>query len=110
MSFMKKVFLLFILSGLFFIHACKKKDEVDPITITANDFTGSINENPVNGAVIGTISASVSQGALSYSLVSQNPAGAVSVSSNGELVVSNAAIFDFETNPQITGVAELANG
>ncbi|HAS40508.1 MAG TPA: hypothetical protein DCS93_08515 [Microscillaceae bacterium] len=25
-------------------------------------------------------------------------------------MVSNAAIFDFETNPQITGVAELANG
>ena len=106
---MKRKFFVFMLLGIFFTQSCKK-EEVIPITITANDFIGSIDENPANGAVIGNVQASTSQGTLSFVIVSQNLAGAVNIGSSGELTVANTAIFDFETNRQITGVITLANG
>jgi len=69
--------------------------------LSAQDLTVSIDENPTNGNVVGTVQAT-GDGTLTYSITTQTPAGALSINSTtGELVVTDATIFDFETNPTI---------
>ncbi|MCA3068204.1 MAG: IPT/TIG domain-containing protein [Cytophagales bacterium] len=82
-----------------------------PITVSASAFTATIAENLSPGAVIGTVSASTNRGSLSYSLVSQSPAGAMAInSSTGQLTVALAGVYDFELTPTVTGVVSVANG
>jgi len=91
----------------------------DTLTLTINlnnvnelsiqDFTTAINENPTNGDVIGTVQA-VGDGTLTYSITSQTPTGALSINvSTGELTVTDATIFDFETTPTITANISVDN-
>ena len=98
--------LLFMLLG---IWACDKNG--DPITVTTADLTTSIDENPSNGDVIGTVTGSTSEGSVTFSISQQTPAGAMAInSSTGELTVANATVFDFEVNPSITANVTVANG
>lgn len=77
--------------------------------LTTQNFSVSIDENPTSGQSLGTVQAS-GDGALSYSIASQTPAGALTInSSTGELTVANAALFDFETNPTITATISVDN-
>lgn len=81
-----------------------------PVTINLNDvmewsiqdLTASIDENPTDGQVVGTIPVSGS-GTFSFSITSQSPAGALSIdASTGELSVVDPNLFDYEANPVIT--------
>lgn len=79
---------------------CHSDDEQE--TLSLQNFTATINENPANGQIIGNVQAT-GKGTLTYSITVQTPTGALSINANtGELTVANAALFDFETNPIIT--------
>ena len=85
-----------------------------PITVSATTFTKTMQENPIGiegPFSLGNISATTNRGTLTYSLSSQTPEGAMTINtSTGQLLVANAAAFDFEVNPSITGVVTVANG
>ncbi len=84
---------------------------LQPVTVSASPLSITINENPINGGLLGTVSASTNRGNLSYSLVSQSVTGAMAINSTtGILTVANVAAFDFEVNPILTAVVSVANG
>jgi hypothetical protein len=100
-----------ILMVAIIISSCSNDDPEPDVTISAEDFATTIDENPSSGLVLGTISASSSQGSLSYSLSTQSPAGAMAIdSSTGELTVADVSLFDFEINPTITATVAVTNG
>ena len=86
------------------ITSCSKDDPIT--TITATDYTTEVEENLASGTSLGSISAlSSTNSDLSYSIESQAPANAVAINSTtGELTVNDVTTFDFETNPELTGV------
>ena len=88
------------------------KDTIEAlIMVTATDFTVTIDENPINGQSLGTLVATSSSGVASFSLTTESPAGAFSVNPvSGELTVADASLFDFETNPVLTGTFTATNG
>ncbi len=108
-----KITSIFFLITLFLINSkCDDQDDqIIPITITASNFTTTISENPNNTQSLGVLSAIVNQGTLTYSLNTQSPNGAFNLnSSTGELSVADSSLFDFETNPILTAVANISAG
>ncbi len=100
-----------ILFSLLILFSCSEKGE-DEITININveDFSTIMMENPVPMQDIGTIAATTNLGTLSFTIVSQNPVGAFNVDENsGKLRVADETLYDFETNPTITGVVRVFN-
>ncbi|WP_417786496.1 hypothetical protein [Tenacibaculum sp.] len=94
-----------------------KAQNTATVTITVNntnelsvqDYTTTIDENPINGQSLGTVQAS-GDATLSFSIASQIPAGALSLdASTGELTVADAALFDYETNPTVTANIIVSN-
>ncbi len=80
-------------------------------TISLLDFTTTIDENPANGQVLGTVEASTNDGILTFSLSSESPVGAFSINaSTGEISVLDSVLFDFETNPTLTAEVTATNG
>lgn len=108
---MKNVFLVLI---TILLVACSKDSEGDSsaeVTITISDFSITMDENPINGQVIGTINASTNQGGLTFSITEESPSGAFSInSSTGELKVADASLFDYEVNPTISATVRAVNG
>ncbi len=79
-------------------------------TITSSDFAVTVNENPDQGQVLGTIDATVDAGTLSYSLRLAQPENALFVNATtGEVVVQDPTKFDFDTNPIVSGTVEVTN-
>ncbi|MEY8848559.1 LamG-like jellyroll fold domain-containing protein [Psychroserpens sp. XS_ASV72] len=104
-----KIFLLTFISLLFTCES--SNDDSVEITVSVSDFETSINENPSANESIGFINATTNQGNLVYSIIEQNPSNSISMnSSTGEITVANPNLFDFETNPQITGTVKVING
>ncbi len=106
-----------IVAAIFFtfISCSKDSDEPSPqeteTTVTTANFSITMDENPVNGQVIGTVLGSTSQGSVTFSITEQDPAGALSINATtGELEVADAMLFDFESNPTITGTVKVSNG
>lgn len=98
---------LFFLSLLLFQLGCDDDSpEPDPIPELSLENSGFvINENPEQGAVIGELSFEVENAdasEVSISITSQTPEDAVTLNANNELVVNDATVFDFETNPSIS--------
>lgn len=89
----------------------------DGSSVVANDFSASIDENPVSGATIGTLNASV-EGAIpgeaniiSFTLLSESITGALNINATtGVLSVADPTVFDFETNTSITGTYKATSG
>ena len=104
----KLIFTLFIV-GLLSMTACNNEEEVSPKTITANDFSASIDENAEVGELIGTFSATANQSNITaYEISSQSVAGAIALnSSTGEITVADKSAFDYETNQSITGKIKI---
>ena len=100
---MKKALKLTSLLTLIFmltIFSCNKDDE--DVKINLQDLEVTINENPTDGEVIGTVQSD-SNNSLTYSITTQTPSGAMSIdAATGELTVADGSLFDFETNPIIT--------
>ncbi len=82
-----------------------------PILVDSLDFSASIEENPEKEAVIGTVKGVTNEGGVLFTSISQSPENAFLVNPyTGELTVNDPAVFDFETNPIITGEVEVRNG
>ncbi len=82
-------------------------NDVDEVTAQNTDL--DIDENPLNGDVVGTLQATGSN--LTYSITFQNPAGAFNINqSTGELSVADETLFDFETNPNMLATISVDNG
>lgn len=74
--------------------------------VSAQNFEVTIDENPVDGEVIGSLQTSGSTSGFAIS--SQSPAGAMDIDSGtGELTVADAALFDYETNPTLTATVSI---
>jgi len=98
----------FIATTLLFT-SCKKDEEVKK-QVTLQDLVVTIDENPTNGQVVGTVQTDESE-ASGFSITSQTPAGALSIDSGtGELTVADASLFDYETNPVITATISVIDG
>ncbi len=110
-TFLSKLFVLFIVLGFI---SCSKDDNnssQSDSSITVADFSKTLDENPQKGASIGTISASTNNGTLAFELVEDSPNGALYLNAaTGALTVANETLFDFETNPKITGTVKVING
>jgi hypothetical protein len=100
--------LLFLVSLALFA-ACVNEPIVPDYTITFEDFSTEIAENPTAGQSLGRIQAS-SEVNLTFSIVAQSPEGAVAIdAATGELSVADESKFDFETNPSLTGAVSVEN-
>jgi len=102
----KSIIANMLLGSAIFFYACDgddNKDSVDPeIEISVEDFSTSIDENPLNNAVLGTVTASTNTGDLTFTLTNENPNAALNIDpANGALSVADSALFDFEMNPLI---------
>ncbi|GGG32280.1 cadherin repeat domain-containing protein [Bizionia arctica] len=101
-----------VLILLLAVFSCSSDDDSSPNPgedngINAVNFTKDFDENPVPGASIGAIQAA-SDNTLNFSITSQTPSGAMSINTTtGELKVSNAAVFDFETYPVIIATISI---
>lgn len=84
----------------------------DSTIITASDFSINIDENPINGIVLGTVQASASDNStLTYTLSNQSVAGALVIDANtGDLSVLDSTAFDYETNTSIMASYVASNG
>ena len=83
----------------------------DVTEFTAEDLTLSFSENPENGASIGSIVATVDNGALSYMITSQTPADAMSINTEtGEITVNDKSSFDYEKNAALTATVRVSKG
>jgi nitrite reductase (NO-forming)/hydroxylamine reductase len=76
-----------------------------------NNQSFSVNENSVNGTLVGTVAASDPDGnTLSYSITAGNTSGAFAINaSTGALTVANSAVLDYETTPQFSLTVRVAD-
>ncbi|MBX7124367.1 MAG: IPT/TIG domain-containing protein [Cyclobacteriaceae bacterium] len=81
--------------------------DAEEVSLAALSFT--IAENPAAGSTIGSIDCCWIGATPSFVVLNSTPAGAVTVSNNGELTVNTASAFDFEVNPAITGTYQVTS-
>jgi sugar lactone lactonase YvrE len=92
----------------FLIIACSEV-EVEPIKITVEDITVSVEENSEQGKLLGQLQASSNRGTLTFSLSDISPSGAISIDEeNGAITIDDSSGFDFEANPVITAVGNVS--
>ncbi len=101
-----KLALLSCICILTVLSSCKKDKNV-----YAEDFSVSIDENPSDNQLLGTISARTEKSYLSYTLISESVEGALSLDeATGDLRVKDKSLFNYEINPVITAEVEASNG
>lgn len=94
---------LSLLSLIFIIAISCSEEEPEPQTqIEIANFEATIDENPEQGAVLGVVQVTNSTGVVNFTLGNENPEGALSINSIGEIIVADASLFNFEANPVIT--------
>ncbi|MGY0391091.1 hypothetical protein ACW5R3_00855 [Bizionia sp. KMM 8389] len=86
---------------------CSSDDDLNTtFTPSTNDYSITIDENPINGLLIGTIPSSTTS-STNYTITSQSINNALRIdSSSGNLIVNDAYVFDFETSPLITATVK----
>lgn len=98
-----------VLTLLMLITIGCNKDDDQPNNVNLQNLELTLDENPSNGEIIGTIQTDGGS-AINFSIVSQSPSGALNIGgSTGELTIANATLFDFETNPTITATVTADN-
>jgi hypothetical protein len=105
---MKKLLLLFVIS--LSVIACDRYHLDFDDEIVSKNYTGWLDENPEDGASLGTISASSSYFRINFEILTQDPEDAMRVDEkDGELFVNDASKFDFETDSTITADVRISN-
>lgn len=101
-------------SLLILFVSCSKDEspkEPEQITVETENVTFTIDENPFENQLIGTIPGSTNSGSLEFSMVEQSPTGAIIVDlGTGQLHVKNVSLFDYELYTSITGKVKVKNG
>ena len=85
-------------------------EDVQETTLSIGDLTSlNVDENSTNGTEVGMVNATVSGSVDTpiYAIQSQSPTGAVN---GNKIVIADSSIFDYETNPSITGVIVVTAG
>lgn len=102
----------FILIALCFALACTSENvEIDENVLTVEDLTVTINENFPPGIVIGTIKASSVLDSITYEIIIQDFADALTIhEATGEFMVLNQALFDFEARQKISATVKVTAG
>lgn len=104
-SFFLCCFLVVLILG---ISSCDD-ETVAPPTVTASGITITIDENPSDGRVLGSVTGTTDQGELVFSLTDENPSGALAIDVNtGELSVKDPTKFDFETNAVVRATGNVS--
>lgn len=86
------------------------KEELEPITISADEFVAEIVENPQAEESLGIISASTNRGSLGFEMIMQEPANAIAVDENtGEISVLDVTAFDYESRLFTTAMIRIFN-
>jgi hypothetical protein len=74
--------------------------------VTGQNLAVTIDENPTVGQVLGSLQTMGN--ASGFTITTQSPVGAMDIDSNsGELIVADASLFDFETNPTLTATVSI---
>jgi hypothetical protein len=108
---MNKYKILFFTFLVILLSCTENDEETNEIVVSIFDFETTIDENSNTGLSLGTVDASTNQGSLTYSIAEQSVDNAIAVNpSTGELTILNESLFDFETNPTITGIVKVENG
>ncbi len=109
-NFMKVSNLKLIILSLLCISCNKDYDNVTIISeavVSVENFIETVEENKAEGASLGAVSATTTNGTLAYSIISQEPEDAISINpETGELSIADASVFDYEVNTEVTGVVE----
>lgn len=87
-------------------------NDVAEIIVTIDDFTTTKVENSVsNGEILGTLAVDVTEEKVAqdyqFSLLSENPEGALQVNNNGEIEVAGEGYFNYELYPEITAEVQV---
>lgn len=94
-------------------------DSTPPVTVTfainatpvVTGDTFSLDENTLNGTVVGTVSATDANGdSLQFSFTGGNTSSAFAIDNNGQITVSNSSALDFESNSAFALVVEVTDG
>ena len=86
-------------------------DDEEVENVTAEDYMESINENPSQSQLLGRLSATTNIGEITFTLISQDPIGALAINSlTGDLLVADSTLYDFKTVTQIIGTFSASNG
>ena len=117
---MKQFTRITMLSMLLLIASCGGNDdtivmptpvETPAVTIALPDLTGlSIDENSAVNAEITAILpvlGNYNNQPISYTILSQTPAGAVKMNAGNKMLVADESVFDFETNTEVTGQIQI---
>ncbi len=109
--------IIFLFLTTIFLSSCDSKFSGDDdstnedITIEIDDFQVTIDENPNEGSILGTVEASTNTGVIAFSITTQSPFGAMAINiDTGEISVLDASIYEFDDNPTITAIVEARNG
>lgn len=99
-----------LLGVAMFLPGCKD-DEEDTNPISAFDVTISVAENQENGTTLDFLSATSPVGAVTFSIVSETPAGALAVNAaTGEVTVLDGSLFNYEIRQVIQAVIGITDG
>ncbi len=102
---------IYITSIIILLIASCSEEELEPKFLNVDNFSITIPNNPIEGRVLGAISATTNQTNLAYTISSQTPVGALAINTHtGLLIVNNETLFDFKTNPSITGTVVVSSG
>ena len=66
-------------SVAFLAYACSEEEPVPSNKLALENFTATIEENPENGDVLGSLVIANAEGSVSYELTNESPAGAIAV-------------------------------
>ena len=122
---MKFIQLVPILALVFTTLSCDSEEARTPlgITVSAADFELTIEENPEQGALLGTLTAFASDDStISFGNVveadsedskfeSETPIGALDIDNvTGDLTIKDPSLFDFELNTEINATVNAISG
>ncbi len=80
-------------------------------TLTTQDETVNIDENPNTNQELVTITSNTDLGDATFSLANESVTGAFAIdATTGKLTVADASKFDYETNTSLTATVNLTNG
>ncbi|MBL3655164.1 hypothetical protein [Fulvivirga sediminis] len=101
------------LSLLFLVFSCSDDEgsKTDP-SVNVRDTTFAVDENPMDGALIGKLNASTAimpqSEQLKYTLINQSIEGAIVLNeTTGEFAVADSSVFNFEVNANITATVDV---
>ena len=104
------VFILFFI--LLFNCSSDESSDDNPIDLfVVNDYSVTMDENPTEYQLIGTIPYEVNNGlgGVRFFITSQNVSNAIYLL-EASIYVNNPILFDFETNPIITANVKVERG